>query len=94
MEAERQGMAPGWSLDLTTMDPQGRVWDFTSAEMRSVARKLIAETRPKLLIGSPERTAFSRLQKLSEHKRDPEVVRRLRVQAELHLQFCVQLHMD
>ena len=85
-------MRPGWSLDLTTTAPDGQEWDFTKASRRHEARKLLDETKPKLLIGSPMCTAFSVLQRLSEHKRDPEVVRKMRVEAEMHLAFCCELY--
>eukprot|EP00972_Heterocapsa_arctica_P028162 4143011-Heterocapsa_arctica.AAC.1 len=37
-------------------------------------------------------TAFSALQALSAAKRDPEVVRRQRVEAEVHQRFCCELY--
>eukprot|EP00972_Heterocapsa_arctica_P085543 12608343-Heterocapsa_arctica.AAC.1 len=37
-------------------------------------------------------TAFSALQALSATRRDPEVVRRQVVEAEIHLRFCCELY--
>ena len=35
--AKQAGLEPGWSLDLTTTDVDGRPWDFTKVEMRNRA---------------------------------------------------------
>jgi hypothetical protein len=86
------GLVPGWSLDLTTVDRHGVAWDFTRASRRKDARDLLEATRPRVLIGSPMCTAFSALLALSASKRDPEVVRRLRVEAEVHLRFSCELY--
>ena len=86
------GMKPGWSLDLTTAAPDGQEWDFTKVSRRREARKPLDETKPKVLIGPPMRTAFSALQRLSAHKQDPEVVRKTRMEAEMHLAFCCELY--
>ena len=51
---------PGFALDLTTADADGRLWDLDEAELRDRAQKRIAEERPMLLVGSPMRTAFSK----------------------------------
>ena len=49
-----RALQPGWSLDLTMKDPEsGKVWDFSKEEMRSRARKLVRESKPFLVIGSP-----------------------------------------
>eukprot|EP00972_Heterocapsa_arctica_P078908 11636195-Heterocapsa_arctica.AAC.1 len=37
-------------------------------------------------------TAFSALQALSARRKDPEVVRRQLVEAEVHLRFCCKLY--
>ena len=44
---------PGFALDLTTADSDGRLWDFDDVVMRDRARKRVMEERPTLLIGSP-----------------------------------------
>ncbi len=88
--AEKHGLTPGWSLDLTVPDERGIMWDFTKAARREDARRLVQSTRPKVLIGSPMCKAFSALQALNRSKRDPEVVRRELVIAEMHLRFCCE----
>ena len=50
---------PGFSLDLTVADHDGRRWDFDDKVMRDQARKKVVEERPMLLVGSPMCTAFS-----------------------------------
>ena len=85
-------MIPGCSLDLTTVDSDGIPWDFDLPERRAAALKLIKQQKPMLLVGSPMCTAFCRLLKLSEHKRDPEDVKRQYVKAMVHLQFVCTLY--
>ena len=66
-------LKPGWSLDLTLNDPMtGEPWDLSKAEVRQRVRKLVIETKPFMLIGSPPCTLFSTLQNLSKGKRDNE----------------------
>ena len=49
-------------------------------------------TKPRFLIGTPMCKAFSSLQALNQGKRDPEVVRREMVEAEMHLRFSCELY--
>ena len=56
-------LRPGWSLDLTVRDPEsGHAWDFSKEEMRQRARRLVIESKPYVVIGSPpvRRSATSR----------------------------------
>ena len=92
--ARRMGMVPGVALDLTTVDDDGNPWDFSVAGQRRKARELIQHTKPILLVGSPMCRPYSQLQTLNNSKRDPEVVRRERLEADVHLEFCVQLYND
>ena len=45
------GLVPGFALDLTTVDTDGRSWDFTDSEMRERARRKVREEKPFILIG-------------------------------------------
>ena len=56
LEATRMGMRGGFSLDFTTPEPDGYVWDFDLHECRKRALRLVRETCPYMLIGSPECT--------------------------------------
>ena len=88
-----QVLRPGWSLDLTMIDPvSGSRWDFTKADMRERALKLVRESAPFLLIGSPPCTAFSQLQAINKGRRDPEVVRTEIETAKKHMKFVLTLY--
>ena len=59
----------GWSLDLTVDDPRTKMpWDFSKHEVRERVWKLVRDTKPFMLVGSPPCTALSALQGLSKHK--------------------------
>ena len=64
-----QEVAPGFALDLTTVDENGEPWDFCRKDMTEKARKLLIKTEPILLVGSPECKAFSSWQTLNNLKR-------------------------
>ena len=68
------GILPGFALDLTTHDHDGRHWDFDEEEMRERAWDKIKKEQPLLLIGSPMCTAFSSWQHINNSKRDAKVV--------------------
>ena len=87
-------MLPGYALDLTTCGEEGNAWDFDKFEMRQKARKLIAEQKPYVLIGSPQCTPYSSLQAMNASKRDPLQVQRERTRADIHLQFTMELYKD
>ena len=72
------GILPGFALDLTTHDVDGRHWDFDEEEMWQRAWAKVKSEEPLLLIGSPMCTAFSAWQYINNVKRDPEVARRRR----------------
>ena len=59
---------PGWSLDLTMNDPDsGKPWDLGKRDVRARVKRLVRETRPFMLIGSPP---FSSLQNRSKRGRN------------------------
>ena len=64
------GILPGFALDLTTNDTDGRHWDFDEEEMRDRAWAKVKSEQPLLLIGSPMCTAFSAWQHINNSKRD------------------------
>ena len=86
------GIAPGFALDLTTTDEQGRPWDFDEDDRQEAAWKLIKEERPMLVIGSPMCTECSLLLNLSKDKRDPKVVAEKLKRAIRHLTFCCEIY--
>ena len=88
-----QELVPGWSLDLTMNDPQtGQPWDLSMLSVQNRLRKLVASGKPFVLIGSPPCTAFSPLQNISRHKRDPSVVKGELRRAKAHIRFCLEMY--
>ncbi len=86
-------LTPGWSLDLTREDPTtGQPWDLGRKEVRQRVRRLVKDTMPFLLIGSPPCTVFSSLQNLSKHKRDDATYQRALHAAKEHVKFCLELY--
>ena len=67
-EAGRMGLNPGFALDLQVTREDGDTWDFNRVEHRQDARRLVKETRPRLLVGSPECRVWSALQNLRKDK--------------------------
>ena len=47
------GLAPGFALDLTTCDEQGRPWDLSDPKVQRRAMDKYTEYDPYMLIGSP-----------------------------------------
>ena len=91
--AAPHGMRPGWSLDLSTMDPfDGKPWDFRSAAKRRRAEELLNATKPWLLVGGPPCTDYSVMQNMNWGKMSPAERERRKVEAKLHVDFCAQLY--
>ena len=92
--AKELGMRQGFALDLTVPTPSGYVWDFAKRNCRRRALESIRSVKPFMVIGSPECTAYSRLQELfnmnTQEKRD-DILRR-RKEAEVHLRFCMLIY--
>ena len=90
--ADKFGMRPGFSLDLTVCDAQGNPWDFDKVEMRKKARELVREQKPTLLIGSPMCRAFSLLQGLNKLRIGPEKWKAMIEHGRMHLEFMCELY--
>jgi hypothetical protein len=86
------GMKGGWSLDITTQDERGIPWDFSNAEMRLKARRLVLQSKPTLRVGSPMCREWSVLRNISAARRDPEDVARKMVEARATLAFVMELY--
>ena len=87
-----KALKPGWSLDLTTNDPEtGAPWDLSDGEVRTKVVGLVKEAKPYMLVCSPMCTAFSRLQALNEERRDPAIVRRELECAKDHVRWVMKL---
>ena len=92
-EAKAHGLQPGWSLDLTTIDPKtGERWDLSKVEVQDRVRKLVRDTKPFCIVGSPPCTPFSPLQEIGRGRRDPEVMREELERGKRHIRFCIELY--
>ena len=86
-------LRPGWSLDLTRNDPKtGMPWDLSDKSVQNRVRKLVRDSAPLFLIGSPPCTAFSSMQNASRSKRDPATVEKELEEAKQHMRFCIELY--
>ena len=91
-EANGMGMKGGISLDFSAPDPDGYIWDFGRHECRQKAFALIRESRPYMIIGSPECTPFSTIQNLNMRTPEgKEKVEKSRSEGEKHLEFCCKI---
>ncbi len=75
----------GQAMDLTTG------FDFRRPQDRLLALRRVRRFRPALLILCPPCTTFSLLRNLSNHKRDPRVVRDEEIEGLLHWEFTLML---
>lgn len=85
-------IVPGASLDITVNQETGGPWDFNILGNRRKARKLFGEQQPVLIISSVVCTAFCALQAMNGQRRDPEIVKRERIRAMVHLRFVCELY--
>lgn len=89
--AGKFGFSPGSSLDMTNG------WNFDLEADRRRAWKLVKQTQPRVLIGSPPFTRFSTLQELNTyvHRNDPSWIVRFDEQlrtARGHIEMCKLLY--
>jgi hypothetical protein len=87
-------LIPGFALDLTTNDVDGRAWNFDEKEMRERAMAKLKAEEPQLLVGSPMCTAFSTWQRINNKIRDPMIVANELKRAKEHLKFVVELYRE
>jgi len=67
----KMGIAPGFALDITTCDDEGHPWDSDIESQKSKGVKLLHDTGPDLLVGSPMCKDFSPWRRLNK-ARSPE----------------------
>ena len=88
-QAPFEGLKPGTAFDLETG------WDLKESKQFREMRAVAAEEKPFLMTGSPPCTAFCQLQKgLNFPKMDPEKVRRIIEEGELHLDRAITMYHD
>ena len=91
-EARNLCLIPGFALDMQVEKTTGVPWNFGLAEHRDEARMLLGTQRPRLCTGSPECRIWNALQHVSESRRLPGELMRMRIAAELHVQFCAAMY--
>ena len=86
-------LTAGWSLDLTMRDPETNApWDLSKRSVQDRVRKMVIDSKPFMLVGSPPCTPFSRLQELNSPKRDPKVVEGKLAAGRAHMKFCFEMY--
>ena len=86
-------LIPGWSFDLTKADPQtGKPWDLSNDNIQSRVKKIIAESRPLFVIGSPPCIPFSVLQNINKGRRCPKVVAQELDLGKKNIKFCIGIY--
>ena len=86
-------LTAGWSLDLTMRDPStNEPWDLSKKNVQDRVRKMVVDSKPFMLVGSPPCTPFSRLQELSAPKRDPKIVEAEKAAGRVHMKFCFEMY--
>ena len=88
-------MKPGWSLDLKTKDPTtGEAWNLSDRRVQERVRRLVRDTEPYCIVGSPPCTPFSQLQGLNKAKRDKDkaTIRKEWQEGRRHTQICLELY--
>ncbi|CAJ1416610.1 unnamed protein product [Effrenium voratum] len=84
-KAEKVGMSIGGALDLRNG------WDFCIPAHREQARRLVARLRPALIVLSPPCTTFSPLRRLSNPKRQWQIVKQEEDEGRQHWHFALEL---
>ena len=93
-EAPRFGLKPGSSMDIRTVDHDGRPWDFSQPVMRERARRRIKEEDPFVLIGSPMCTLFSQMMRVNWARMTTEEKTLRLADARAHLSFVCELYLS
>ena len=94
--ARKMGLAAGWALDLTEVDPDdNEPWDFSKKEKRDKAMCKLKQDEPLMLIVSPMCGPFSQLQSLFNYpKQEHEHVERQLKDAMEHVKFSLEMCLE
>ena len=91
--AERLGIIPGLSLDITGCDPDdGKPWDFNDPKKRAKAMDMVLGKRALLVVGSPRCKSFSKLMNWNWSRMSPEKRDAMKREGLNHLKFCMMLY--
>lgn len=92
--APRHGLKGGFALDILTEDEAGTPWDFRIPEMRLKAMRLLKREKPRLLVGSPMCTWFSKLMALNRARMGEDKYQAGLEEAKAHIEFVCQLYRE
>ena len=93
--AEKNGLRPGWSLDVTCKDViSGRQWDLTQKREQQKFLEMRKRDRPQLLGMSPPCTLFSILQNLRKTQIPAEEMEAAREMLRIAMKGCKKQHQD
>ena len=86
------GLAAGQTFDLRA-DRNGRKWNFLLAADREMAKRMIQEEKPYLVIGSPPCTSFCAFNRKWNYRRmDPERVRQAIHEGNVLFKFALEIY--
>ena len=89
--AGRMGLKPAWALDLTTVDDEGKPWDFSRADQRKKAMKKLKDDTPLMLVACPMCGPFSTISELNYANMTEKEIREKLHGAMLHMKFALTL---
>ena len=90
--AKEFDMLPGFALDITVNDYDGKPWDFDNMMMRKRCKNKIRTERPHLLVGSPMCTVFSALMNLNKDRMGPAKWEAMWAWGMRHLLFAIECY--
>ena len=79
-------------MDLRTQRPDGEYWNFSRAEDRAMALKLIEQEDPDWIIGIPPCTCFSCWQNINFRDLSDEEKDARMAEGRQHLKFVVKIY--
>ena len=89
--ASRMGLKPAWAMDLTTVDDEGKPWDFSRADQRRKALRKLKEDKPLMLVACPMCGPFSTINELNYANMKESEIRKKLHEAMLHMKFALTL---
>ena len=89
--AGRMGLKLAWALDLTTVDDEGKPWDFSRADQRKKAMKKLKDDTPLMLVACPMCGPFSTISELNYANMTEKEIREKLHGAMLHMRFALSL---
>ena len=90
-EAEKQGLRPGFSFDLTRKDADGNDWDLSKQSMQEKALEIQDREKPEFVIVSPPCTPFSTIGKWSQGRMSEEDAKKRMADGITHFAFAILL---